>query len=80
MALFAQFTKDPIAYLDAAFNGSDPVAISSDQICVGDPPAARRLLSHPEDLYDDTADGAGFFSNQRFGRRSQQLEIGRAHV
>ena len=75
MALFAQFTKDPIGYLDASFNGSDPVAISPDQICVGDPLAARRLLSHPEDLYDDTADGAGFFSDQRFGRRSQQLEL-----
>ena len=75
MALFAQFTKDPTSYLDASFNGSDPVAISPDQICVGDPLAARRLLSHPEDLYDDTADGAGFFSDQRFGRRSQQLEL-----
>ncbi len=75
MALFEQFTKDPIAYLDASFNGSEPVAISPDQICVGDPPTARRLLSHPDDLYDDTADGAGFFSDQRFGRRSQQLEL-----
>ncbi|HTT06714.1 MAG TPA: cytochrome P450 [Steroidobacteraceae bacterium] len=75
MALFEQFSKDPIAYLDASFNGADPVAISQDQVCVGDPLSARRILLHAEDLYDDTADGAGFFSEQRFGRRSQQIEL-----
>lgn len=75
MALFEQFSKDPIAYLDASFNGADPVAISPDQVCVGDPLTARRVLLHTEDLYDDTANGAGFFSEQRFGRRSQQVEI-----
>jgi hypothetical protein len=75
MALFEQFSKDPIAYLDTSFNGADPVAISPDQFCVGDPLAARRVLSQAEDLYDDTADGAGFFSAQRFGRRSQQLAL-----
>lgn len=75
MALFEQFSKDPIAYLDAAFNGTDPVAISEDEVCVGDPLAARRVLLHTEDLYDDVANGAGFFSDQRFGRRSQQVEL-----
>jgi hypothetical protein len=75
MALFEQFSKDPIGYLDASFNGSDPVAISQDQVCVGDPLTARRVLLHTDDLYDDVADGAGFFSDQRFGRRSQQLEL-----
>lgn len=74
-SLFEQFSKDPIAYLDASFNGADPVPISEDQVCVGDPIAARRVLLQAEDLYDDTADGAGFFSDQRFGRRSQQLEL-----
>src|SRR6185437_6013945 len=75
MALFEQFSKDPISYLDASFNGADPVAISKDEICVGDPLAARRVLLHTEDLYDDVANGAGFFSDQRFGRRSQQVEL-----
>lgn len=75
VALFEQFTRDPIAYLDAAFNGTDPVAISQDQVCVGDPLSARRVLSHTEDVYDDSLDEAGFFSGQRFGRRSQQLEL-----
>ncbi|HEX4023469.1 MAG TPA: cytochrome P450 [Steroidobacteraceae bacterium] len=75
MALFEQFSKDPIRYLDASFNGADPVAISEDQVCIGDPPAARRVLLHTEDLYDDVADGTGFFSEQRFGRRSQQVEL-----
>jgi Cytochrome P450 len=75
VSVFEQFSKDPIAYLDTSFNGVDPVRISSDQFCVGEPLAARRVLSHTEDLYDDTADGAGFFSEQRFGRRSQQLEL-----
>ena len=75
MALFEQFSKDPIGYLDASFNGSDPVAISQDQVCVGDPLTARRVLLQTEDLYDDTANGAGFFSEQRIGRRSQQLEL-----
>lgn len=75
MALFEQFSKDPIAYLDTAFNGADPVAISPDQFCVGDPLAARRVLSHADDLYDGAAEGIGFFSEQRFGRRSQQLAL-----
>ena len=75
MSLFEQFSKDPIAYLDASFNGTDPVAISPDEVCVGDPPTARRVLLHTDDLYDDLADGAGFFSDQRFGRRSQQVEL-----
>ena len=75
MSLFEQFSKDPIAYLDASFNGADPVAISPDQVCVGDPLTARRVLLHAEDLYDDAAEGTGFFSDQRFGRRSQQLEL-----
>jgi hypothetical protein len=75
VSLFEQFSKDPIAYLDTSFNGADPVAISPDQICVGDPLAARRVLLHAEDLYDDTAEGTGFFSEQRFGRRSQQVEL-----
>lgn len=75
MSIFEQFSKDPIAYLDSSFNGVDPVAISDDQFCVGDPQAARRVLLQADDLYDDTADGAGFFSNQRFGRRSQQLAL-----
>lgn len=75
MSLFEQFSKDPIAYLDASFNGIDPVAISQDQVCVGDPLTARRVLLHTEDLYDDVANGAGFFSEQRFGRRSQQVEL-----
>ena len=63
MALFEQFTKDPIAYLDASFNGADPVAISPDQICVGDPLTARHVLSHTEDLYDESLNEAGFFSD-----------------
>lgn len=75
MSLFEQFSKDPVAYLDASFNGADPVAISPDQVCIGDPIAARRVLLHVEDLYDDVANGAGFFSEQRFGRRSQQIEL-----
>jgi hypothetical protein len=75
MSLFEQFSKDPIAYLDASFNGADPVAISEDEVCVGDPLTARRVLLHTDDLYDDVADGAGFFSDQRFGRRSQQVEL-----
>jgi hypothetical protein len=75
VSLFEQFSKDPIAYLDRTFNGANPVAISPDQFCVGDPLTARRVLSQAEDLYDDTADGAGFFSAQRFGRRSQQLAL-----
>lgn len=75
MSVFEQFSKDPLAYLDASFNGADPVAISTDQFCVGDPLTARRVLLHVEDLYDDTASGAGFFAEQRFGRRSQQLEL-----
>ncbi len=75
MALFEQFSKDPIGYLDASFNGADPVAISPDQVCVGDPLTARRVLLHTEDLYDDVANGTGFFSDQRFGRRSQQVEL-----
>jgi hypothetical protein len=75
MALFEQFSKDPIGYLDASFNGTDPVAISEDQVCIGDPSTARRVLLHTEDLYDDVADGTGFFSDQRFGRRSQQVEL-----
>ncbi|HEX4051463.1 MAG TPA: cytochrome P450 [Steroidobacteraceae bacterium] len=72
MPLFEQFSKDPIAYLDASFNGADPVSISEDEVCVGDPLTARRVLLHSEDLYDDTV---GFFTEQRFGRRSQQLEL-----
>jgi hypothetical protein len=75
VSLFEQFSKDPIAYLDRSFNGVDAVPISPDQYCVGEPLTARRVLSHAEDLYDDTADGAGFFSEQRFGRRSQQLAL-----
>ena len=75
MTLFEQFSRDPIAYLDTSFNGADPVAISPDQFCVGDPLTARRVLSQADDLYDDTADGAGFFSVQRFGRRSQQVAL-----
>ena len=75
MSLFAQFSKDPVAYLDASFNGVDPVAISPDQVCVGDPLTARRVLLQAEDLYDDGAEGAGFFSEQRFGRRSQQIDL-----
>lgn len=75
MALFEQFSKDPIGYLDTSFNGADPVAISDDEVCVGDPHAARRVLLHVDDLYDDVANGAGFFSDQRFGRRSQQVEL-----
>jgi hypothetical protein len=75
MALFEQFSKDPTGYLDASFNGVDPVAISEDQVCIGDPLTARRVLLHTEDLYDDVSDGTGFFSDQRFGRRSQQVEL-----
>lgn len=75
MAIFEEFSKDPTGYLDASFNGADPVAISHDQVCVGDPLAARRVLLHTENLYDDDANGAGFFSEQRFGRRSQQVEL-----
>lgn len=75
MSHFEQFSKDPIAYLDASFNGSEPVRISADQVCVGEPLSARRVLLHADDLYDETGDGAGFFSEQRFGRRSQQLEL-----
>ena len=75
MSIFEQFSKDPTGYLDACFNGTDPVAISKDQVCVGEPLAARRVLLHTDDLYDDVADGAGFFSDQRFGRRSQQVEL-----
>jgi hypothetical protein len=75
MALFEEFSKNPIGYLDASFNGADPVRISEDEVCVGDPLTARRVLLHTEDLYDDTAEGAGFFSEQRFGRRSQQVEL-----
>jgi len=75
MPLFEQFSRDPIGYLDASFNGVDPVAISEDEVCVGDPLTARRVLLHTDDLYDDTAEGAGFFSDQRFGRRSQQVEL-----
>jgi hypothetical protein len=75
VSVFEQFSKDPIGYLDTSFNGVDAVPISADQFCVGEPLTARRVLSHAEDLYDDTADGAGFFSEQRFGRRSQQLEL-----
>ena len=51
MALFEQFAKDPIGYLDASFNGADPVPISPDQVCVGDPLTARHVLSQAEDLY-----------------------------
>jgi hypothetical protein len=75
MSIFEQFSKDPIGYLDTSFDGTNPVAISQDQVCVGDPLAARRVLLHTDDLYDDVADGAGFFSDQRFGRRSQQVEL-----
>jgi hypothetical protein len=75
MALLEQFSKDPLAFLEASFNGVDPFAISQDQVCIGDPLIARRVLLHTDDLYDDTADGAGFFSDQRFGRRSQQVEL-----
>jgi cytochrome P450 len=75
VALFEQFAKDPIGYLDASFNGADPVPISPDQVCVGDPLTARHVLSQAEDLYDESVNEAGFFSPQRFGRRSQQLEL-----
>ena len=75
MAIFEKFSKDPLAFLDASFNGADAFTISHDQVCVGDPSAARRVLLHADDLYDDEANGAGFFSEQRFGRRSQQVEL-----
>src|SRR5579871_6461122 len=75
MAVFEDFSKDPLRFLDTSFNGTDPFAISPDQVCVGDPLTARRVLLHVDDLYDDAPNGAGFFSEQRFGRRSQQVEL-----
>jgi len=70
-----QFLKDPLAYLDSSFNGVDPVTISPYQLCIGDPPTARKVLANAGDLYDTPA----FFAEERFGRRHQQTAL-RAHT
>lgn len=74
-----QFAKNPLAYLDASFNGVSPVRIGADEFCVGEPLAARQVLLNAADLYEETADVASFFTDQRFAKRPQQVEL-RTHV
>lgn len=73
----AQFRQDPLLFLDQAFaDGTDSIWLPGRQLCLGDPAAARDVLTNADELYQDHSD---FFHTRRgtFGPRAVQVEIGR---
>ncbi|HEY7216336.1 MAG TPA: cytochrome P450 [Thermoanaerobaculia bacterium] len=72
----AQFHRDPLLFLDQTFlTGSEAVWLPGRQLCIGEPAAARAVLTNGQGLYQDHSD---FFHTRRgtFGPRSAQEEIG----
>lgn len=72
------FHQDPLLFLKQAFAASGgAVWMPGRQLCVGDPGAARAVLTNGEGLYEDHSD---FFRTRRgtFGPRSAQERIGRS--
>jgi cytochrome P450 len=74
----AQFDRDPLLFMDQAFPApGGAVWVPVGQLLLGDPAAARAVLTNDKGLYEDHSD---FFHTRRgvFGPRSVQEEIGRS--
>jgi cytochrome P450 len=74
----AQFHRDPLLFLDQGFPEScGALWLPGRQLCVGEPAAARAVLTNSEGLYEDHSD---FFRTRRgtFGPRTAQERMGRS--
>ena len=71
-----EFHRDPLLFLDLPA-ARDAVWLPGRQLCVGEPAAARAVLTNGEGLYEDHSD---FFHTRRgtFGPRPAQEQMGRA--
>lgn len=68
------YDSDPLGFLKARFNGKDPIVTGSNEVCLVEPLAVRRLFLDRVNFYEEDS---SFFSTRHgvFGPRAAQLRI-----